>query len=306
MVNLTPLLLAAGSLALFVADGGSVNALATPQQQQQYHQQGFVNIDHSAHRHVRRIAKRGDQPALKVCKKKTASTALVPTSTPVVPAPAPPPAVPTSVAYNVPTDTPKPEQPKPTPKPEEPKPTPKPQPPKPTPTQAPPKPTETPKPAPAPPVEKPNQSFLDACLNRHNRLRAQDGKKPLKWSNNLANHATKWAQNLANRSPVVVSLKHSGTDGMGENLYGFETTGTELPDCTRAVQNWYDEKPLFPAGGRIGDGNFFQYGHYTQIVWGTTTEVGCGFAHGQGSGSKTFYVVCNYNPAGNLRGATIP
>ena len=38
--------------------------------------------------------------------------------------------------------------------------------------------------------------------------------------------------------------------------------------------------------------------HYTQIVWPTTTEVGCALA----SSATTDYFVCRYAPTGNKDG----
>jgi hypothetical protein len=39
-------------------------------------------------------------------------------------------------------------------------------------------------------------------------------------------------------------------------------------------------------------------GHYSQIVWKTTTKVGCGFAESNGSD----VLVCDYAPPGNVMG----
>jgi hypothetical protein len=44
-----------------------------------------------------------------------------------------------------------------------------------------------------------------------------------------------------------------------------------------------------------------QTGHFTQLVWKSTTSVGCGRVDCNGSGGTPgWYVVCEYWPAGNI------
>ena len=45
-------------------------------------------------------------------------------------------------------------------------------------------------------------------------------------------------------------------------------------------------------------GNWSDVAHYTQIVWPTTTAVGCALA----SSATTDYFVCRYSPTGNKDG----
>jgi hypothetical protein len=56
---------------------------------------------------------------------------------------------------------------------------------------------------------------------------------------------------------------------------------------------------VFPAVSATGQ--WHDVAHYTQIVWPTTTEIGCGVAAGAG----TDYLVCRYAPTGNKDGVAL-
>jgi hypothetical protein len=67
------------------------------------------------------------------------------------------------------------------------------------------------------------------------------------------------------------------------------------------AQMWADEKMKYDAGQRSGLG----IGHYTAMVWKSMREVGCGFVAGAvpdelGVGGGTDFLVCRYNPPGNV------
>nr|CAD7568113.1 unnamed protein product [Timema californicum] len=46
-------------------------------------------------------------------------------------------------------------------------------------------------------------------------------------------------------------------------------------------------------------------GHYTQVVWANTHQVGCGYIRYPGKSSHSTTVVCNYKPGGNILSAAI-
>jgi hypothetical protein len=56
----------------------------------------------------------------------------------------------------------------------------------------------------------------------------------------------------------------------------------------------------FPSVSRSG--NWADVGHYTQMIWPTTTHVGCALA----SNARSDYLVCRYSPAGNIDGRQLP
>ena len=128
-------------------------------------------------------------------------------------------------------------------------------------------------------------------LAAHNTYRARLGLPPLRWSNQLAANAQQWAEHLAE----IGQLEHSNS---GQNL-AMATAGTQ--SLTQLVDLWGNEQAYF-KNGDFPDisttGNWMDVGHYSQIVWKTTTKVGCGFAESNGSD----VLVCDYAPPGNVMG----
>ena len=56
-------------------------------------------------------------------------------------------------------------------------------------------------------------------------------------------------------------------------------------------------------GYNFGSGSFsVKSGHFTQVVWKGSTELGIGRAEVQQSGMKCAYIVGRYRPAGNMIG----
>jgi pathogenesis-related protein 1 len=128
-------------------------------------------------------------------------------------------------------------------------------------------------------------------LTIHNEARARVGVEPLRWSAQLARHAQQWADELAT-SGQFRHRDQTGT-GYGENLFG-DSDGFGPADAAR---HWLKERDNYRAGP-ITAQNFAAVGHYTQMVWRATTEVGYGVARGRNG----VVIVANYAPGGNLVG----
>jgi pathogenesis-related protein 1 len=144
---------------------------------------------------------------------------------------------------------------------------------------------------------KVNQKDGQAALEFHNQARKDVKTPPLEWSVELAKYAQAWADNLAKNNCAFEHRPHSGAFKQihGENIFwGSASSYTAL----NATENWYSEIKDFKPGPLKSEG-FSKVGHYTQMVWKTTTHVGIGQAVCKGG---EILIVANYSPAGNYMG----
>jgi hypothetical protein len=146
--------------------------------------------------------------------------------------------------------------------------------------------------------EPPTQaSFDQRILAVHNRERSGLGLVPLSWNPALARSARRWADYLAATGRFEHAPENDAAPE-GENLWA-GTKGFFAPEAM--VNAWIREKRFFRPGrfpdnsttGRVED-----VGHYTQLVWRATTEVGCAEA----TSASEDILVCRYAEAGNYRG----
>jgi pathogenesis-related protein 1 len=121
---------------------------------------------------------------------------------------------------------------------------------------------------------------------------------PLCWNASVASVAQSWAN--------ACSWRHNpNLSNLGENIAAF--SGNRSASAARdAVDLWADEASDYHYSSNSCSG---VCGHYTQIVWRSTTEVGCGLrVCTTGSpfdarfGATWTMVVCDYRPPGNFGG----
>lgn len=144
-----------------------------------------------------------------------------------------------------------------------------------------------------------------AILAAHNRWRAEVGVGPLQHAPDLAASAQAWADELKQGNRC--RMRHSEPRGRyGENLFWASAVvwsdgRRELSAVPPAqpVDSWGGEKRDYdPAKNSCAPGKVC--GHYTQMVWKHSTQVGCARAVCEDSREQVW--VCHYRPAGNVVG----
>ncbi len=151
----------------------------------------------------------------------------------------------------------------------------------------------------------------DAMLLAHNEWRAKEGVAPMAWSMTLQDKASQWAAHL--QTTNACGMKHSGA---GENLYWASPQKTANAKDAQGHWIWQNSlqaiKPADVVASWGSEKQWYNYatnqcnapagkacGHYTQVVWRASTEVGCAKAV---CADFSQVWVCNYAPAGNVVG----
>jgi hypothetical protein len=151
----------------------------------------------------------------------------------------------------------------------------------------------------------PDQQAIIAVHNekraRHCAVSSFEAGTMLGWSVQLAAAAQQWAGTCTpdpNDPTKFAHSKPSDRPGQGESLaWGAGLSGDG------AANLWYSEighyitlggfdRPVWPDP----QSDPKQVGHFTQMIWTTTTQIGCASAT---CGGKTLWV-CRYTPEGNI------
>ena len=136
-------------------------------------------------------------------------------------------------------------------------------------------------------------------LKVHNGVRAEYGAPPLVWSPVLVQSATAIAEERARTG----KREHSSRAGRGtvrENI----SQGLPWWSTRQLLENWTKEKKnfvpgIFPNVSRTN--NWYDIGHWAQMIWIQTEMIGCARAAGIGSS----WLVCHYDPGGNKDGKPV-
>ncbi|XP_031564749.1 protein PRY1-like [Actinia tenebrosa] len=139
--------------------------------------------------------------------------------------------------------------------------------------------------------------FESEALDAHNKFRAVHGSQPMKLNRQMCDEAAEYAKTIAQQG----QLRHSSREqrnSQGENLsMGCSTNSGQT--TTEAVNNWYNEvcSPGYEFSVGRGQGGT---GHFTQVVWNDSTELGIGKADSVQGRMKCTYIVGRYKPLGNF------
>jgi len=143
-----------------------------------------------------------------------------------------------------------------------------------------------------PPSDTEEPAEFQGIVATHNKWRQQVGVPDLVWSSQAAKVAQAWADDLKSRG---CPLAHNPNRGQyGENAYksfGLSPTPSNVVDSWAGEIVDYDYATNTCKAGKV-------CGHYTQVVWRDTQQVGCGKA----SCNSQQVWICNYSPPGNWRG----
>lgn len=115
------------------------------------------------------------------------------------------------------------------------------------------------------------------------------------WSVAVAASAQAWADHLAQANNC--GLEHEDQNTYGENL----AAGSNLSPSA-AVEMWAGEKDKYTWSAKYSMADFNAgSGHYTQLVWRTSIQIGCGSA----TCGRSVVISCRYSPPGNMIGTPV-
>jgi pathogenesis-related protein 1 len=136
------------------------------------------------------------------------------------------------------------------------------------------------------------QSAPSDFVTLHNTARTAVSVGPVSWDATVA----AYAQNYSDVRKADCKLQHSGGP-YGENI--FWGSAGKAWNASDAVSSWVKENQYYNyatntcAAGRV-------CGHYTQVVWRSSTAIGC--ARVDCVNNAGVFIVCSYNPPGNYNG----
>ncbi|KAF6203579.1 hypothetical protein GE061_001911, partial [Apolygus lucorum] len=122
------------------------------------------------------------------------------------------------------------------------------------------------------------------------------------WDEELAAQAQRWA-NRCQFEHDSNAARRVSRFAVGQNLAITWTWPNpndlgHYPDFKTQIELWFNE--VYQYRGQFSHAT----GHYTQMIWGDTYLIGCGYSYYLQQNRYSKLYVCNYGPSGNIRGYT--
>jgi len=163
------------------------------------------------------------------------------------------------------------------------------------------------------------QAQQDEVLKAHNVFRSTvaTGQTPnqpgatdmleMIWDDDLAEKAQSWADQCVFDHDTNSDRETATFNYVGQNLVLTEySSKKKAVNLTKMIGTWYDEVKKYSGAAPVKKYKYnANTGHYTQLVWGNSYALGCGFKKYQDSGMYTYQLTCNYGPGGNTVGTKI-
>jgi len=145
-------------------------------------------------------------------------------------------------------------------------------------------------------------NYQEAVVNHHNYHRSNHSASDLTWDAGLASTAATIAA-----SCVYAHNVNTNGGGYGQNI----AAGVESANISAVISDLFYNGEVNFFNGLYGEANpdmtnFENWGHFSQIVWKSTTTVGCatqycpGGLANVGSDVAPYFTVCNYGPPGKI------
>lgn len=151
-----------------------------------------------------------------------------------------------------------------------------------------------------------------AAVNSHNQHRSNHSAPEAQWDERIAGYAS----NTAASCKYAHDMKQGDADyGQNIAMWGLSSGAEKLGDVgaiNMAITDmWYNGElglflPSYYGESSPDMGNFEKWGHFSQLVWKSSTSVGCKAQFcpkgTMNDAMDTWFMVCNYFPAGNMGG----
>lgn len=133
---------------------------------------------------------------------------------------------------------------------------------------------------------------INRVVNHINEYRRLHQSPPLIYSTTISEFSQSWADYMS----INQVFQHSKENMYGENIALAYYTDTDTDTLIKSIDMFYNEVLLYDYNNPVFNS---ETGHFTQLVWMNTREIGLGIAT---STNGYTYICTNYNPSGNYMG----